>query len=124
MSSIGAAAGIAALEDVAHIEKAIAHNARWLPRLTEEISDLGLDVLPSVANFIAIRFPDTPGMTAADADHFLTERGLILRAIKAYGMGEFLRLTIGSEEANRLVVDALREFRAQTPAAAKRTAHV
>ena len=95
-----------------------------MPWLTQEITALGLEVLPSVANFIAIRFPDTPGQTADDADHFLTERGLILRAIKAYGMGEFLRLTIGSEEANRLVVDALREFRAQTPAAAKRTAHV
>lgn len=124
VSSLGSAAGIAALEDVAHIEKSIAHNARWLPWLTQEITALGLEVLPSVANFIAIRFPDTPGQTADDADHFLTERGLILRAIKAYGMGEFLRLTIGSEEANRLVVDALREFRAQTPAAAKRTAHV
>ena len=124
VSSLGSAAGIAALEDVAHIEKSIAHNSRWLPWLTQEITALGLEVLPSVANFIAIRFPDTPGQTADDADHFLTERGLILRAIKAYGMGEFLRLTIGSEEANRLVVDALREFRAQTPAAAKRTAHV
>ncbi len=124
VSSLGSAAGIAALEDVGHIEKSIAHNSRWLPWLTQEITALGLEVLPSVANFIAIRFPDTPGQTADDADHFLTERGLILRAIKAYGMGEFLRLTIGSEEANRLVVDALREFRAQTPAAAKRTAHV
>jgi histidinol-phosphate aminotransferase len=124
VSSLGSAAGIAALEDVAHIETSIAHNARWLPWLTQEITALGLEVLPSVANFIAIRFPDTPGQTADDADHFLTERGLILRAIKAYGMGEFLRLTIGSEEANRLVVDALREFRAQAPAAVKRTAHV
>ena len=124
VSSIGAAAGVAALEDVAHIEKAIAHNARWLPRLSREISALGLDVLPSVANFIAIRFPDTPGLTAADADHFLTERGLILRAIKAYGMDEFLRLTIGVDEANELVLAALREFMAQAPASLKKTAHV
>ncbi len=124
VSSLGSAAGIAALEDVAHIEKSVAHNAHWLPWLTQEITALGLDVLPSVANFIAIRFPDTPGQTAEDADHFLTERGLILRAIKAYGMGEFLRLTVGCEEANRLVVDALREFRAKAPASAKRTAHV
>ena len=124
VSSIGAAAGVAALEDVAHIEKAVAHNARWLPWLTREISALGLEVLPSVANFIAIRFPDTPGLTAADADHFLTERGLILRAIKAYGMDEFLRLTVGVEEANELVVAALREFMAQAQASFKKTAHV
>ena len=124
VSSLGSAASIAALEDVGHIEKAIAHNARWLPWLSREISALGLEVLPSVANFIAIRFPDTHGLTAADADHFLTERGLILRAIKAYGMNEFLRLTVGVEEANELVVAALREFMAQAPASLKRTAHV
>ncbi len=124
VSSIGVAAGVAALEDVAHIEKSVAHNARWLPWLSREISALGLDVLPSVANFVAIRFPDAPGLAAADADHFLTERGLILRAIKAYGMNEFLRLTIGVEEANELVVAALREFMAQAPASSRKTAHV
>ncbi len=121
VSNVAAIAGIAATDDVAHIEAAVAHNARWLPWLTREISALGLDVLPSVANFIAIRFPTTPGLTAADADRFLTERGLVLRAIGAYGMGEFLRLTIASQEANELVVAALAEF--MQGAQAQRSAH-
>ena len=111
ISSVASAAGIAALADRAHLERAVKHNAQWLPWLTDEISALGLEVLPSVANFIAIRFPNIPGQTAADADHFLTQRGLILRAIGAYGMGDFLRLTVGAEEANRAVVSALKEFR-------------
>jgi histidinol-phosphate aminotransferase len=110
VSSAGSVAAIAALSDRAHLDAAIAHNARWLPWLTKEISALGLNVLPSVANFIAIRFPETPGLTAADADRFLTSRGLVLRAIGAYGMGEFLRLTVGIEEANERVVEALSEF--------------
>lgn len=121
VSNVAAIAGIAATDDVAHIEAAVAHNARWLPWLTREISALGLDVLPSVANFIAIRFPTTPGLTATDADRFLTERGLVLRAIGAYGMGEFLRLTIASQEANELVVAALAEF--MQGAQAQRSAH-
>lgn len=110
VSSAGSVAAIAALSDRAHLDAAIAHNARWLPWLAREISALGLNVLPSVANFIAIRFPETPGLTAADADRFLTSRGLVLRAIGAYGMGEFLRLTVGIEEANERVVEALSEF--------------
>lgn len=114
---------MAALEDRAHLAAAIAHNARWLDWLTREISALGLEVLPSVANFIAIRFPDTPGLTAADADRFLTERGLILRAIKAYGMADFLRLTVGAQEANEAVVAALGEFMQSAGRATKRTAH-
>lgn len=121
VSSVASAAGIAALEDRAHIEAAVAHNAKWLPWLTREIEALGLKALPSVGNFIAIRFPDTPapgepGRAAADADRFLTSRGLVLRAIGAYGMSQFLRLTVGSQEANELVVAALAEFMAKAPA--------
>ena len=110
VSSAGSAAAIAALSDRAHLDAAIAHNDRWLPWLSREISALGLDVLPSVANFVAIRFPDAPGLTALDADRFLMSRGLVLRAIGAYGMGEFLRLTVGAQEANERVVEALAEF--------------
>lgn len=118
VSSAASAAGIAAVGDVAHIEAAVAHNARWLPWLTREISALGLEVLPSVANFVAIRFPDAPGRTAADADRFLTSRGLVLRAIGAYGMGEFLRLTVGTQDANERVVAALADFMQDAKAAA------
>ena len=108
--SVASAAGIAALEDRAHLGAAIAHNAEQLPWLARNIAALGLEVLPSVANFLAIRFPDEDGRRAADADKFLTERGLVLRAITAYGMPEFLRLTVGSREANERVVAALAEF--------------
>ena len=103
-------AGVAAMEDRAHIEAARAHNDQWLPWLTREIEDLGLSVLPSVANFIMIEFPDRPGFTAAEADEFLVERGLILRQLSAYGLPNALRLTVGPEEANRLVVEALKAF--------------
>jgi histidinol-phosphate aminotransferase len=103
-------AGIASIEDTAHIERSRAHNARWLPWLTEEIGKLGLEVTPSVSNFILIHFPKTNGRTSKDADAFLTARGLILRAVASYGLPDALRLTVGTEEANRLVVAALTEF--------------
>ena len=48
------AAGVASLEDAAHIEAAIAHNARWLPWLAESIAKLGIEVTPSVANFLLL----------------------------------------------------------------------
>jgi histidinol-phosphate aminotransferase len=104
------AAGVAAIDDVAHVERSIAHNSKWLAWLTEEIAKLGLEVVPSVGNFVLIRFPKTAGRTAADADRFLTARGLVLRAVGAYGLPDCLRMTVGTEEANRLVVNALAEF--------------
>jgi histidinol-phosphate aminotransferase len=110
VSAPAIAAGVAAIHDSAHVERSTAHNARWLPWLTQEISALGLTVTPSVANFVLIHFPTTRGRTAADADAFLTERGLILRQVSAYKLPNALRMSVGSEEANRLVVGALREF--------------
>jgi len=103
-------AGIAAIEDTAHQETSIAHNNRWLAWLTQEIEKLGLKVTPSVANFVLIHFPETKGRAAADADAFLTKHGLILRRVAGYGLPNALRLTVGTEEANRLVVQALKDF--------------
>ena len=103
-------AGVAAIEDTAHVDAARAHNDKWLAWLSAEIGKLGLEVMPSVANFFLIRFPNEQGRTAKDADAFLMKRGLILRQMTGYGLPDCLRLTVGSEEANRLVVAALTEF--------------
>jgi histidinol-phosphate aminotransferase len=69
-------------------------------------------VTPSVANFVLIHFPLDKGKTSTEADAFLTKRGLVLRALNNYGLPHSLRMTIGTEEANRLVVDGLRDFMA------------
>jgi histidinol-phosphate aminotransferase len=104
------AAGIAAIEDHAHQERAREHNDRWLAWLAQEFEKLGLTVTPSAANFLLIHFPETKGRTARDADAFLTARGLILRQVGAYKLPNALRMSVGTEEANRLVVAALKEF--------------
>jgi histidinol-phosphate aminotransferase len=104
------AAGIAAIRDTAHVEKSRAHNTRWLAWLTEEIGKLGLPVTSSAANFVLIHFPETKGRTAKEADAFLTKRGLILRQVGVYKLPNALRMSVGTEEANRLVVQALKEF--------------
>lgn len=103
-------AGIAAIGDAAHTEMAAAHNAKWLDWLYAEISGLGFKVTPSVGNFLLIHFPREAGKSAADADRFLSARGLILRAVGAYGLPDALRLTVGTEEACRLVAAAFADF--------------
>src|ERR1700757_2121527 len=103
-------AAVAAIEDTAHQQMSKAHTEKWRNWLTEELTKLGLKVTPSVANFVLIHFPLDKGKTAADADAFLTKRGLVLRALNNYGLPHALRMTIGTEEANRLVVEGLRDF--------------
>jgi histidinol-phosphate aminotransferase len=102
------AAGVAALADRAHLEVALAHNAKWLPWVTAELEKLGLKVTPSVGNFVLIHFA-TPTQ-AASADDMLKGRGIILRGVAAYGLPSALRMTIGSEDDNRQVVAALAAF--------------
>jgi histidinol-phosphate aminotransferase len=104
------AAGAAAIADTAHVERARQHNEKWLAWVTEEIRKLGLTVTPSVGNFVLIHFPETKGKTAKDADALLTSRGAVLRAVGAYHLPNALRMTIGTEEANRLVVTTLSEI--------------
>lgn len=106
-------AAVAAIEDTAFIQMSREHNEKWRNWMTEEATKLGLTVTPSVANFVLIHFPTTKGKTAAEADAFLTKRGLVLRALNNYGLPHALRMTIGTEEANLLVRDGLRDFMAQ-----------
>ena len=113
VSTPASEAAIASLEDTEHQNRSRAHNDTWRTWLTDEIGKLGLEVTPSVANFVLIHFPQTKGKTAEDADAFLTKRGLILRALKNYKLPHALRMTVGTEEANRLVVAALAEFMGQ-----------
>ena len=103
-------AAVAAIEDTGHQQMSKAHTEKWRNWLTEEIGRLGLKVTPSVTNFVLIHFPLDKGKTAAEADAFLTRRGLVLRALNNYALPDALRMTIGTEEANRLVVEGLRDF--------------
>jgi histidinol-phosphate aminotransferase len=102
-------AAAAALKDRAHAETAVAHNETWRDFLTRNIRALGLRVDGSVGNFVLIHFADAAESAAADA--FLNRRGLILRGVAAYGLPQCLRLTVGTDDANRKVVAALAEFK-------------
>lgn len=106
-------AGLAAMLDQEHVALSIAHNRTWLRWLYDEITELGIPMTPSVANFLLLHFSDADEARVADA--FLSERGLILRAVESYFLPQCLRLTVSTEEANRLVVDALRDFLKDRP---------
>jgi histidinol-phosphate aminotransferase len=108
VTSPAIAAGIAALQDREHMERAVAHNERWLPWVTAELEKVGIKVTPSIGNFVLMHFP--AGKTVAAADKHLKARGIIVRPVGAYGIPNALRMTIGTEDDNRAAVAALAEF--------------
>ncbi len=100
------AAAVAALGDVAHTDAARTHNDIWLPWLTAEVAKLGIEVPPSIGNFILTRFPGGPEQCAA-ADRHLRERLIYCRPMAGYGFPDAMRITVGTEAENHAVVDAL-----------------
>lgn len=103
LSTAAAAAGTAAVTDQAFVQMSVAHNSRWQARLTEELQALGLGVIPSVANFLLAEFPD-----AAASHACLSERGIRVRPVAAYGLTRHLRITIGTDAEMQRLLQALR----------------
>jgi histidinol-phosphate aminotransferase len=104
------AAGIAALEDTAHVAASRDHNSVWLPWLADRLAGLGLTVYPSAANFILVRFPAGKARSASAAMAYLGERGIIPRETAVYGLPDCLRITIGREDEVRAVARAVEDF--------------
>lgn len=110
VNAAASAAGVAAVEDTESVARARAHNDRWQPWLSEKIAALGLELTPSVGNFVLPRFPDDPRHNADAAFAFLQSRGIITRKMGGYGLPQCLRITIGTGEEMEAVAAALAEF--------------
>jgi len=103
------AAGIAAMEDIAHSQISKAHNDAMIKYLTANLTALGLEVPPSVGNFLLVGFGD--GETASRAYDYMMSKGVIARVMGGYGLPSYIRLTAGLEEECNRAIDALREFK-------------
>ncbi|HYC68202.1 histidinol-phosphate transaminase [Brevundimonas sp.] len=103
-------AAVAALGDEAHQQASRELIHTWRPRLTQAIRGFGFEVLPSAGNFVLVRFRDAE--QAQGANDYLNSKGVIVRPVGGYGLPECLRITIGTEDQNRAVLDALSEFAA------------
>lgn len=106
----GLEAAVAALRDEAHQKASRDLVETWRPRLTQAIKGFGFEVFPPAGNFVLVRFPDA-GRCAA-ANDYLNTKGIIVRPVGGYGLPDCLRITIGTDDQNRAVLDALSEFAA------------
>jgi histidinol-phosphate aminotransferase len=113
-SGTSVAAALGALEDEAFMRMSAEVNRAELRFVSQSLRDLGLTVVPSAANFVMV----VTG-SGAEADQMfngLIRAGVIVRPLKATGIPNALRISIGTPEENRRLLSAIAKVR--TPALA------
>lgn len=100
--SVGLAAAAAALFDDEFLQRSYELNRDGMKQLTDGFQRLGLDWIPSAGNFVTFKVGD-----GADVNLRLLRQGVIVRPIAAYGMPEWLRVSIGLESENARFLEAL-----------------
>ncbi|HYD83991.1 MAG TPA: histidinol-phosphate transaminase [Opitutus sp.] len=100
-NAIAQAAACAALDDGEFAEKCARENRAGMALLEAGFQKLGLEFVPSVANFVLVRVGDGARMFEA-----LQRKGVIVRPLKPYGMPEWVRVTVGTQTQNeRLLLE-------------------
>ncbi|MBY0354283.1 MAG: histidinol-phosphate transaminase [Rickettsiales bacterium] len=111
VSSTAQAVGIAAVRDTAYTAAQTQINAKSLQSLSEAVSALGYHVYPSQCNFILVDFASAETAHAMNA-HLLSQ-GIYVRDVKSYKLPTCLRITVGTEEENHVLIEAMQHFAAQ-----------
>jgi histidinol-phosphate aminotransferase len=102
VNAVAQAAAVAALDDRAFAETCVRETRRGLRRLEAGFAALGLEFVPSQANFVLARVGD--GNRVFEA---LQRRGVIVRPVDNYGLPEWIRVTAGTPEQNERLLGEL-----------------
>ncbi len=115
VSAPAQAAGASALADKDFVARHLEHNKIERARLFVALQELGFHPIPSHTNFLLVGMKgEDPKARAAMADALnthLTQQGTIVRPVKEYFLPDYLRMSVGSVEANSALIEALRLFK-------------
>ncbi len=107
VNAMAQSAAMAALDDVTHLVETREMVARGLAFFERELPKLGIETVPSGANFILVK-------TGHGREVFeqLQKRKVIVRPMDPYGLPDHIRITIGTPEQNRITLEALKKVMA------------
>ena len=107
-SLIAHTAGSAAMDDIKFLEKTLAINNDGYIFLQKELTSLGIETIPSVANFLTSIWETNT--QALDITQSLLKKGVIVRNLKAFGWPNCIRISIGTADENGRFIDALKSI--------------
>ncbi|MEK9785367.1 MAG: histidinol-phosphate transaminase [Gammaproteobacteria bacterium] len=104
VNTLALVAAEAALEDQQFVAESVLENKEGLERLIPACSEMGIESIPSAANFICVRV----GSQAQEVYDAMLRMGVIVRPVANYGLPEHLRITIGTPQENERLIETLR----------------
>ncbi len=106
VSSLGLAAARAVLADEDYLARGIEVNRQGMEQLTAGFSALGLSFIPSRGNFLAVEFGTDTGVLYQQ----LLNEGVIVRPVGVYDMPNHLRVSVGLDNENDVLLNALKKL--------------
>ena len=106
-NSLALAAARAALDDEDFVMRSRLANSEGLQVMQRELESRSIEYIPSVGNFVTARF----GTDAMKTYQGLLERGVIVRPVANYELGEYLRISVGTPAQLERLFAALDEIR-------------
>ena len=104
VNAMAQSAAMAALDDVTHLVETREMVFQGLEFFERELPKLGIETVPSAANFILVKTGN-----GREVFQELQKRKVIVRPMDPYGLPDHIRITIGTPEQNRAILDALKE---------------
>lgn len=104
VNSLAQIAAMAALEDSEHLGNTRENNIAGLKYLYKELDSLGFEYVPTETNFFLIKVGD-----GKKVYNELLKKGVIVRPMASYGLGDYIRLTVGLPEENERFIKAFAE---------------
>ncbi|MGC8849932.1 MAG: histidinol-phosphate transaminase [Candidatus Bathyarchaeia archaeon] len=95
----------AALDEEEYVKRVVEKTEKGKRQLYRGLKDLGVEYIPSAANFVLIRLGGGANVIAQE----LMKKGIITRYMGPWGLPEHIRVTVGTEEENRAFLKALSE---------------
>jgi histidinol-phosphate aminotransferase len=90
-------AAIAALDDSAHVRRSIQHNLHFKDKLAEGLREFGFFVYDGVGNFLMAKKSERMPCIKDLCDKLMLH-GVILRPLDAYGLKDFVRISVGTQK--------------------------
>lgn len=109
VSNLGLDGALAALDDLAFVKKTLKLNEKGLKKMAKFYTEHSIPFLPSQGNFYLINTRQGFGLSGQELFELSLREGLIFRPVTNYGMPDWLRVTIGTEEENNAAIKVFKK---------------